>query len=86
MGIQHRVPVDGPGVEHHQDLVEAHAGRLAPDDHGDPHDVAAAVAAATSTVPLRREQADGLPVPQHVRREREALRHISYGPGWFVVA
>ena len=78
--LEHLVPVGRLGVEQHQDLVEAHARGLAPDDRRDADHVVAAVAAPAGGVAGRSEQPDVLPVPQDVGLEAEPLGRLADRP------
>ena len=64
----------------HPDLVQAHPGELVALDDGDPHELVVAVASVPGRVPSRLEQADRLPVAQHVRRQVEATREVADAP------
>jgi hypothetical protein len=78
--LEHLVPAGGLGIEEHLDLVEAHAGGLAPDHRRDPDHVVAAVSPPSRRVAGRGEQVHVLPVPQDVGLEAEPLGHLAYRP------
>ncbi|GAA2845484.1 hypothetical protein GCM10020220_038580 [Nonomuraea rubra] len=64
-------------AEHVPDLVEAHPAALGPDDRHDPYDVVAGVAAAAVHPGGGGQQAHGLPVAQHVRRQVEPFGQLA---------
>jgi len=77
---QHLVTVGGVLVEQDPDLVEPHAGLPVAHDDRDAHDVVLVVASPSAGVAGRPEQADVLPVPQHVGRQIELRGGVADAP------
>ena len=81
MRLQQVVPPTCLRVEEDADLLQRHAGRLVPQDDGDADQVLTAVTTVTGGVAFRSDQAQGLPVAQHVRGQVEPAGQLADGPG-----
>ena len=78
--LEHCVTLASEVVRHqHGDLLETHAGSLAPQDDRDAYEVVIVVQPTIGAVALRLEQPDGLPVAEHVGLEAEPGSCLSDG-------
>ena len=66
-------------VDQHGDLVEAHAGGLAAEDHRDAYEIVVAVEPTVGAVALGLQQSHALPVTEHVGVETESGRGLADG-------
>ncbi len=65
--------------EQNRDLVQAHAGGLAAEDHGNAYEVVVVVQPTIGAVALWLEQSDALPVAEYVSLEPESGRCVADG-------